>query len=175
MLDEPPKDASKRLFTIFLAVPTLALLLGILTYNPTNDELAQEQERKAEQLRRLRGGSTTPANFGRWLLDAALASPVYKLLLVPQAKATMVKTAEDNGVPWRKALAWVREQGPWDLSPDEEAQRLSVPEYYKQPFHAYEEGNLCCGIGGRDCLTCRRSTQLSCIRCGRRVGLPRCV
>ena len=136
-------DASKRLFTIILAVPTLALLLGILTYNPTNDELAQEQERKAEQLRRLRGGSTTPANFGRWLLDAALASPVYKLLLVPQAKATMVKTAEDNGVPWRKALAWVREQGPWDLSPDEEAQRLSVPEYYKQPFHAYEEGNLC--------------------------------
>ena len=45
-------DASKRLFTIILAVPTLALLLGILTYNPTNDELAQEQERKAEQLRR---------------------------------------------------------------------------------------------------------------------------
>ena len=44
---------------------------------------------------------TAPPAFGRMLLDAALKSPLYKLLLVPQARSTMVKTAEANGVPWR--------------------------------------------------------------------------
>ena len=61
--------------------------------------------------------------------------------MVPQAKSTMVKTAESNGVPWRDALSWIQGQGPWELTKDESA--LEVPEYYRQPFHAYEEGNLC--------------------------------
>jgi SAM-dependent methyltransferase len=79
---------------------------------------------------------------GRWLLDAALNSPLYKAVLVPQAKGTMVKTAEANGVPWRDALAWIRSQEPWKIAdgPDEE---VAVPDYYRQPFHAYEDGNLC--------------------------------
>lgn len=79
------------------------------------------------------------ATAGRWLLDAALASPIYKLVLVPQAKSTMVKTAEANGVPWRDALDWIQQQGPWKLEAEDE---VAVPEYYRQPFHAYEEGNL---------------------------------
>ena len=90
------------------------------------------------------GGSALTA-AGRYLLDAALASPVYKLVLVPQAKSTMVRTAEANGVAWREALAWIEERGPWALeegAPPAEA-HVHVPEYYKQPFHAYEEGNLC--------------------------------
>ena len=49
-------DSSKRLFALVLGLPTLALLLGIATYNPTPEELAQEQLRKAT---RLRGGATT--------------------------------------------------------------------------------------------------------------------
>ena len=136
-------DSSKRLFALVLALPAIALLVGIATYNPTADELEEDRLRKAT---RLRGGSTTPAGsnqFGRWLLDGALASPLYKLLLVPQAKATMVRTAEDNGVPWRQAVDWVRAQGPWQLSAAEQSESVDVPAYYKQPFHAYEEGNLC--------------------------------
>ena len=87
--------------------------------------------------------SASTPNLGKWVLDAVLSSPLYKAVLVPQAKATMVKTAEDNGVPWRKALAWVREQGDWELSTAEQREVDDVPEYYRQPFHAYEEGNLC--------------------------------
>ena len=81
-----------------------------------------------------------PSGLGRWLLNAALASPLYKAVLVPQAKATMVKTAEQNGVPWTDALAWVEARGPWVLP---EQERVTVPEYYREPFHAYESGNLC--------------------------------
>eukprot|EP00310_Coccolithus_braarudii_P017919 CAMPEP_0183332634 /NCGR_PEP_ID=MMETSP0164_2-20130417/1747_1 /TAXON_ID=221442 /ORGANISM="Coccolithus pelagicus ssp braarudi, Strain PLY182g" /LENGTH=383 /DNA_ID=CAMNT_0025501391 /DNA_START=30 /DNA_END=1181 /DNA_ORIENTATION=+ len=88
-----------------------------------------------------------PSNLGKWLLNAALASPLYKAVLVPSAKKTMVRTAEENGVPWRDALSWIKEQGPWqlfDLSELARAEQLiEVPEYYRQPFHAYEEGNLC--------------------------------
>jgi len=82
----------------------------------------------------------TMPSVGRWLLDAALASPLYKAVLVPQAKETMVKTAEENGVAWRDKLEWIKEQGPWELSEDA---AVITPEYYRQPFHAYEEGNLC--------------------------------
>ena len=76
---------------------------------------------------------------GRALLDAALKSPLYKAILVPQAKSTMVRTAEANGVAWRDSLEWIREQGPWSL---DDVETVAVPEYYRRPFHAYEEGNL---------------------------------
>lgn len=83
---------------------------------------------------------TAAQPLGRRLLDAALNSPLYRAVLVPQAKRTMVSTAEQNGVPWSDALEWIQSQGPWSL-PDGEA--VSAPEYYRQPFHAYEMGNLC--------------------------------
>ena len=51
----------------------------------------------------MRGGGI---DIGRALLDAALSSPLYKAVLVPQAQRTMVETAERNGVPWRDALDW---------------------------------------------------------------------
>ena len=82
-----------------------------------------------------------PSGAARWLLDAALKSPLYKMVMVPQAKSTMVSTAEQNGVPWRDCLSWIKEQGPWELENDEES--VDVPGYYKMPFHAYEAGNLC--------------------------------
>lgn len=78
------------------------------------------------------------------LLDLALASPLWKLLLVPQARANIVKTAEANGIRWNQALAWIKEQdGPWkgddaaDL-PD----GVRYPAYYTREFHAYKNGNL---------------------------------
>jgi hypothetical protein len=52
-------DASKRLFVAILGAPTLALLAGIVTYAPTDEELRQDQDRKAKELLRLRGGALT--------------------------------------------------------------------------------------------------------------------
>lgn len=83
-----------------------------------------------------------PSGLSRWLINTVLASPLYKAVLVPQAKATMVKTAEKNGVPWTDALAWLESRGPWEL-PEAEQEGVAVPDYYREPFHAYESGNLC--------------------------------
>jgi len=139
-----------------------------------------------------------PSGLSRWLINTVLASPLYKAVLVPQAKATMVKTAEKNGVPWTDALAWLESRGPWEL-PEAEQEGVAVPDYYREPFHAYESGNLCWEaalegeIASRESppfqpasrpsdpvptsiLTsarCRRSAQLSGGGRRRRAGVPR--
>lgn len=86
------------------------------------------------------------------MLDFALRSPLYQLLLVPQARRTMISTAEANGIDWSGARAWIADQqGPWSASPalavegqtTESPASVAIPEYYRQPFHAYEQGNLC--------------------------------
>ena len=51
-------SSARLLFGVIFAVPTLALLAGIATYNPTDEELRGEQLRKAMQLR---GGLTGAA------------------------------------------------------------------------------------------------------------------
>lgn len=76
------------------------------------------------------------------LLNLALESPLWKHVLVPQARQKIVDTAEDNGIPWNKSLEWISAQeGPWNnLHPMETKE---VPSYYKKAFHSYEDGNLC--------------------------------
>jgi hypothetical protein len=89
------------------------------------------------------------AGLAQRMLNYALDSPLYEHLLVPQARATMVKTARANGIPWEASLEWISKgalpQGGWDdaLSnvTDSDTQ---TPAYYRQPFHAYlKGGNLC--------------------------------
>ena len=74
------------------------------------------------------------------LMSAVLKSPIYKNLLVPASRNMMINTAKENGVPWADAVAWIRGATTWEL--DEDAD-VAVPAYYRQPFHAYEPGNLC--------------------------------
>lgn len=81
----------------------------------------------------------------RPILDLVLASPLNSLVLVPMARTMMVKTAEENSVPWSDAKAWVSSlESDWEgLVGDEEDSRVDVPDYYRAPFHAYTGGNLC--------------------------------
>ena len=57
----------------------------------------------------------------------------------------MVKTAEANDIPWKSALAWIQSHGEWSEETLENVRNddVVVPAYYQNPFHAYEEGNLC--------------------------------
>ena len=74
------------------------------------------------------------------LMSAVLKSPIYKNLLVPASRNMMINTAKENGVPWADAVAWIRGATTWELDDDAD---VVVPAYYRQPFHAYEPGNLC--------------------------------
>jgi ubiquinone/menaquinone biosynthesis C-methylase UbiE len=64
-------------------------------------------------------------------------------VFVPQARQKIVGTAQENGIPWKTCLAWLKSQsGPWQA--DEVPTGVDdVPAYYRRAFHAYEQGNLC--------------------------------
>jgi len=72
------------------------------------------------------------------LMDALLASPLYKRVLVPMSRDMMINTARENGVPWAESVEWLRSQRDWTLD-----ERADAPAYYDAPFHAYDAGNLC--------------------------------
>jgi len=88
--------------------------------------------------------------FTQQLLNIALKSPLWEYVLVPQARASIVKTAEDNGIPWVDAKEWIKKQEdtPWNDNADNKDNNnhkydsIKYPEYYRQSFHAYSEGNL---------------------------------
>jgi ubiquinone/menaquinone biosynthesis C-methylase UbiE len=75
--------------------------------------------------------------FAQTLLNFALASPLWKLVLVPQARANIVNTAEANGIPWKECKEWIQANAEMV-----EVDNIKVPDYYRQAFHAYETGNL---------------------------------
>lgn len=81
--------------------------------------------------------------LGQKLLDLALSSPLWEKVMVPQARKTMVKTAEANSIPWSSLLKWIESQGPWDDTIFKNIDDLEIPEYYRRSFHAYKPGNLC--------------------------------
>ena len=84
------------------------------------------------------------SGFLQWLLDRALESPLWKHVLVPQARQKIVQTAMANGIDWMQAKEWLESQpGPWREPMVNHHDRYEIPEYYIKSFHAYENGNLC--------------------------------
>ena len=68
--------------------------------------------------------------------------PIYAVMK-QQARQVLIKTAEKNGIPWRQnyedlAASSIQQQLEQITSP-----KITYPDYYQVPFHAYDEGNLC--------------------------------
>ena len=80
------------------------------------------------------------------VLNFALESPLWKTVLVPQARANIVQTAESNGIRWNDALEWISNQFDDTLVLHNDS---DYPSYYTKPFHAYEQGNLCWNAGNK--------------------------
>ncbi|QSJ19018.1 class I SAM-dependent methyltransferase [Nostoc sp. UHCC 0702] len=84
-------------------------------------------------------GETLLSNFVNLLIQT---KPVYKLMK-NQARQVLIKTAEKNGVPWRKNFEALEASGAKQLLAEVTNPDVVYPDYYKVPFHAYSEGNLC--------------------------------
>jgi ubiquinone/menaquinone biosynthesis C-methylase UbiE len=68
--------------------------------------------------------------------------PIYAVMKY-QARQVLIKTAERNGIAWRKnceELAASGVQGQLDQITNA---AIAYPDYYQAPFHAYDQGNLC--------------------------------
>lgn len=70
--------------------------------------------------------------------------PLYEGVMKPMARNTLINTAEKNGVSWMGNVEKL-EATPEVYEKFEELKDDTVeyPDYYKVPFHAYSEGNLC--------------------------------
>ncbi|MGD1873587.1 MAG: class I SAM-dependent methyltransferase [Mastigocoleus sp.] len=68
--------------------------------------------------------------------------PVYKLMK-HQARQVLIKTAEKNGIPWRKNYEKLESSGIKQNLQQITDPDIVYPDYYNVPFHAYSEGNLC--------------------------------
>lgn len=68
--------------------------------------------------------------------------PIYKLMK-QQARQVLIKTAEKNGIAWRKNCQQLEQSQVKEILAEITNKALTYPEYYLVPFHAYEQGNLC--------------------------------
>ena len=68
--------------------------------------------------------------------------PIYRIMK-RQARQVLIRTAEKNGIPWRKNYQEWENSDVKELYSAIADSDLVYPDYYQVPFHAYERGNLC--------------------------------
>ena len=68
--------------------------------------------------------------------------PVYALMK-QQARQVLIKTAEENVIPWRQHYEELASSGIQQQASQMTNTAIRYPDYYQVPFHAYEQGNLC--------------------------------
>ena len=68
--------------------------------------------------------------------------PIYRLMK-HQARQVIIKTAEKNGIPWRENYQTLEKSPAKGLLTQMTNPDVAYPDYYRVPFHAYDEGNLC--------------------------------
>ena len=68
--------------------------------------------------------------------------PFYSIMK-HQARQVLIRTAEKNGIPWRKNYEELENSEVKELYNAIADPDLVYPDYYQVPFHAYDEGNLC--------------------------------
>lgn len=68
--------------------------------------------------------------------------PIYSIMQ-RQARQVLIKTAEKNGISWRKNYQELEQSEAKDFLDSLTNSNVVYPDYYQVPFHAYDQGNLC--------------------------------
>eukprot|EP00884_Botryococcus_braunii_P016524 jgi/Botrbrau1/3555/Bobra.0078s0012.1 len=77
------------------------------------------------------------------MVNAAIANKYMYGLMKVMAKNVMKSTAEANGIPWGDIVRQYQNTPEvFAIKEELEVRDMDYPQYYLQPFHAYEEGNL---------------------------------
>ena len=80
----------------------------------------------------------------RSLVDALMSSPLRRPITA-FARDSMIKTAQKVGIDWPAYKEAIRGANDWSASLSAviaENPSLETPQYFREKFHAYEEGNL---------------------------------
>ena len=79
--------------------------------------------------------------LGRWI-ERLIGIRLLRRPLFFQARQLIIRTAERNGIPWRKRRSELWEAAA-PLLAESRTEGLVPPAYYQARFLAYEQGNLC--------------------------------
>ncbi|KAL8506488.1 hypothetical protein ACS0TY_017396 [Phlomoides rotata] len=101
--------------------------------------LAAEAEFEEGQLERPKWTGETPLSR----LVGALISfkPLYSVMKLG-ARQVLISTAEKTNIPWRDMTKEILESNVYKEKDAIEDSSVVYPDYYLNPFHAYDEGNL---------------------------------
>ncbi|KAK3157371.1 hypothetical protein QOZ80_2AG0120560 [Eleusine coracana subsp. coracana] len=76
------------------------------------------------------------------LVGALIAfKPLYSLMKLA-SREVIIRTAEKSNIPWREMTKKVLESDVYEVFERIRDPSLVYPDYYLNPFHAYDEGNL---------------------------------
>ncbi|XP_057528094.1 uncharacterized protein LOC130806886 [Amaranthus tricolor] len=67
--------------------------------------------------------------------------PLYSVMKIG-ARQALISTAEKNNIPWREMTKEILESEVYKEMENVQNPNLVYPDYYLNPFHAYDEGNL---------------------------------
>ncbi|KAG9455296.1 hypothetical protein H6P81_008200 [Aristolochia fimbriata] len=91
------------------------------------------------QLERPRWTGETP--LSRFVGTLISIKPLYSLMKLG-ARQVLISTAERTNIPWQKMTKEILESEVYKEMESIEDGSLVYPDYYLNPFHAYDEGNL---------------------------------
>ncbi|MEL7034730.1 MAG: class I SAM-dependent methyltransferase [Cyanobacteria bacterium J06592_8] len=77
------------------------------------------------------------------LVNVLIQTPPIYRVMKHQARQVLIKTAEKNGIPWRKHYQQLEASEVKNRLAEINDQTINYPDYYQKPFHAYDAGNLC--------------------------------
>ena len=100
-------------------------------------QLSSSTQQQEPKKNKTKARSKPRSGIAQELLNIALKSPLWTYVLVPQARQSIVKTAESNGIQWMNARNWLN-----SMITVKDYSHVSYPEYYRKSFHAYSDGNL---------------------------------
>jgi ubiquinone/menaquinone biosynthesis C-methylase UbiE len=76
------------------------------------------------------------------MVNSAINFPPLFAVMKLGARAAIKGTAEKRGIPWADNVATLERSEVFHIREEIENKSLSYPDYYIQPFHGYDEGNL---------------------------------
>ncbi len=76
-------------------------------------------------------------------VNVLIQTPPIYAVMKQQARQVLIKTAEKNGIPWRKTYEDLEHSGIQNQLEQFKNPTIAYPDYYQVPFHAYDAGNLC--------------------------------
>lgn len=113
----------------------------VVVHAAASDATTSLQASSYEEGKLVRPKWTGETPLSRMVQALISFKPLYSILKLG-ARQVFISTAEKNNIPWREMTKEILESEVYKELDSIQNQSLVYPDYYLNPFHAYDEGNL---------------------------------